>query len=240
MSSSHLSRIDTIWTMVHNANASQSAGHEAQSQLIERYGMAVKKYLMASMRNEDAAAEVFQEFALRLIRGDFRNACSDKGRFRSMIKTALYRLMIDYYRRNQKQKKLGSGTDFQDLAEDVDYAPGYDSFTLAWRESLLDESWGRLQQLQTTTGKPYFSVLRARVDQPTMTTNQLLDSLTQRGERFASETAFRVFLHRSRKRFAAILLQQVIESLHEPTDEEVELELIELGLHHYCKPAMRG
>jgi RNA polymerase sigma-70 factor (ECF subfamily) len=240
MSSSHLSRIETIWSMVHNANGSKSRGAEAQTQLFERYGMAVKRYLLASMRNEDAAAEVFQEFALRLIRGDFRNANSDKGKFRSMIKTALYRLMIDYYRRNQKQKKLGSGVECEDFAVANESESGFDSFTLSWRESLLDESWNRLEQLELTTGKPYFTVLRARVDQPRSTTLQLLDSLVQNGASFASESAFRVFLHRSRKRFAAILLQQVVESLNEPTDEEIELELIELGLHHFCKPAMRS
>lgn len=240
MSSSHLSRIDTIWSMVHNANESKSTGVEAQTQLFDRYGMAVKRYLLASMRNEDAASEVFQEFALRLIRGDFRNASAEKGKFRSMIKTALYRLMIDYYRRTQKQRKLGSGNEFQDPVETNEPDRGFDSFTLAWRESLLDESWNRLEQLQMTTGKPYFSVLRARVDQPRLTTQQLLEFLIEGGENFPSASAFRVFLHRARKRFAAILLQQVVESLQEPSDDEVELELIELGLHHFCKPVMRG
>jgi RNA polymerase sigma-70 factor (ECF subfamily) len=202
--------------------------------------MAVKRYLLASMRDEDAAAEVFQEFALRLVRGDFRNADSSKGKFRSMIKTALYRLMIDYYRRSKKQRKLGSGHEFEDAAKPHEIEPGFDSFSLAWRESLLEDSWNRLEQLEATTGKSYFKVLRARVDQPQLTTKQLLDSLVSNGESFASESALRVFIHRSRKRFATILLQQVMESLHEPTNEEVELELIELGLHHYCKPVMRG
>ena len=239
MSGSHLSRIDTIWTLVHNANGSKTNGADAQSQLFDRYGLAVKRYLLGSMRNEDAAAEVFQEFALRLIRGDFRNASSDKGKFRSMIKTALYRLMIDYYRRNQKQRKLGAGNEMQDVADEEEIGVGFDSFALSWRESLLVESWKRLEQLERTTGKPYFTVLRARVDQPRLTTPQLLDGLVQVGESFPTEAAFRVFLHRSRKRFAAILLQQVIESLQEPTDEDVELELIELGLHHFCQPMMR-
>lgn len=239
MSDSHLSRIETIWTMVNSANSSRLSGNEAQSQLFERYGMAVKKYLLASMRNEDAAADVFQEFALRLVRGDFRNASSDRGKFRSMIKTALYRLMMDYYRRTKKQKKLGAGMDCPDLAEPHEIESGCDSFSLAWRESLLDDAWSRLRQLEQSTDKPYFTVLKARVDQPRLTTQQLLDSLTDAGVGFPSVPAFRVFLHRSRKRFAAILLQQVMDSMQNPSDDEVELELIELGLHHYCKPVMR-
>ncbi len=235
MSDSHLSRIDTIWSMVHNANDARLSGNSAQAQLIDRYGRAAKRYLLASMRNEDAAAEVFQEFALRLVRGDFRNADSGKGKFRSMIKTALYRLMIDYYRLNQKQKKLGSGIDYEDYAVVEDSEPVNDSFSLAWRESLLEETWNRLEQLEMQTGKPYFTVLRARVDQPQLTTQQLRVSLFGSGPGVPADSAFRVLLHRSRKRFSTILLQQVIESLEDPTDEEIELELIELGLHHYCK-----
>jgi hypothetical protein len=53
-------------------------------------------------------------------------------------------------------------------------------------------------------------------------------------------SAFRVFLHRARKRFAALMLEQVTNSMEDPTDEAVELELIELGLHHFCKPAVDG
>lgn len=236
---SRLSRIDTIWSMVHNANGSKTEGADAQSQLIDRYGAAVKRYLLASMRNEDAAADVFQEFALRLVRGDFRNACEEKGKFRSMIKTALYRLMIDYYRRTQKQRKLGAGNEYQDAVESPSDQQGFDSFTLAWREALLEGSWSRLEQMERTTNKPYFVVLKTRVEQPRLTTSKLLAELEAQGHSFPSEPAFRVFLHRARKRFAAILLQQVVESLNDPTEDEIELELIELGLHHFCKPAMK-
>ena len=238
MSDSHLSRIETIWSLVHNAHDSRVSGNFAQAQLIDRYGPAVKRYLLASLRDEDAASEVFQEFALRLVRGDFRNADSGKGKFRSMIKTALYRLMIDNYRRKQKQKKLGSGSPSDDVEAAEDSSPGKASFSLAWRESLLDESWNRLEQLEQQTGKPYFSVLRARADQPRLTTRQLHELLAGSVAGVPAEPAFRVFLHRCRKRFASILLQQVVDSLQEPTEEDIELELIELGLHHFCKPAM--
>ncbi len=102
----------------------------------------------------------------------------------------------------------------------------------------LMESWSRLEQLEQQSGKPYFTVLRARVDQPRLTTRQLHELLADSVTGIPAEPAFRVFLHRCRKRFASILLQQVIDSLQEPTNEDIELELIELGLHHFCKPAM--
>lgn len=238
MSSSHLSRIETQWAVVREAHDSRVSGNQAQSELIDIYGPSIKRYLLGSMRDEEGAAEVFQEFALRLIRGDFRNADSHKGRFRSMIKTALYRLMIDYYRRTKKQRKLGSSEGIESFAE-PELETDDDSFSLAWRQSLLDESWNRLEQLEQQTGRPYFSVLRARVDFPKLTTTQLHQNLSETNSTIPAESAFRVFIHRARKRFAAILLDQVVASMDNPNDEQIELELIELGLHHFCKPAMK-
>ncbi len=238
MSSSHLSRIETQWAVVREAHDSQVSGNQAQTELIDIYGPSIKRYLLASMRDEDGAADVFQEFALRLIRGDFRNADSHKGRFRSMIKTALYRLMIDYYRRTKKQRKFGSGEEIDSFAE-PEVKSKDDSFSLAWRQSLLDEAWNRLEQLQQQTGRPYFSVLRARVDFPKLTTTQLHQNLSETDKSIPASSAFRVFIHRARKRFGAILLEQVVASMNEPTDEQIELELIELGLHHFCKPVMK-
>lgn len=238
MSSSHLSHIETQWSIVRQAHEGETNMANAQAKLIDQYGPAIKRYLLGSMRNEDAASEVFQEFALRLVRGDFRNADSHKGKFRSMIKTALYRLMMDYYRRTKKQNKLQSAALIEDVASDSQVLNSTEgSFSLAWRQSLLEESWARLELLQQQTGRPYHSVLRARVDHPQMTTKQLYESLSDEPS-IPVESAFRVFVHRARKRFAAILLDQVIESLENPSDEEIELELIELGLHHFCKPAL--
>ncbi len=235
MSGSRLSGIDTQWSMVRKAHESEASGKRAQSQLIERYGLAIKRYLLASLRSEEGADEVFQEFALRLVRGDFKNADSHKGRFRSLIKTALYHLIIDYHRRNQRNKKLGTDSALEHVAA-AEIQPIDESFSLAWRESLMQGAWSRLQQLQVQTGKPYFDVLQARVKHPALTTSQLLQRLADEEVVVPQGSAFRVFLHRARRRFAALMLEQVTASMENPTDEAIELELIELGLHHFCKP----
>ena len=73
-----------------------------------------------------------------------------------------------------------------------------------------------------------------------MTTRQLYDHLQTASEDLPKETAFRVFLHRARKRFAAILLDLIKESIDDPSPEDIEMELIELGLHHFCKPMING
>lgn len=233
---SRLSRIDTQWNVVRDAHDSKIIDNEARAQLIDQYGTAIRRYLLASMRNEEAAEEVFQEFALRLVRGDFRNADSHKGKFRNMIKTALYRLMIDYYRRTKRNQQFGSGQPVDDVAEPEELGDAPDSFCLQWRQTLLDGAWNRLRQLEERTGRPYHTVLRERVDHPQRTTKELHKTLAEEHHNIPGEPSFRVFLHRCRKRFAALLLEQVVASLDQPTDDDIEMELIELGLHHFCKP----
>jgi hypothetical protein len=45
-------------------------------------------------------------------------------------------------------------------------------------------------------------------------------------------------LHRARDRFVEFLLAEVVASLKDPTSEQVQEELIELGLWDYCRPAI--
>src|SRR5690606_40385568 len=101
-----LSRIDTMWSMVQRAHKPEATQFAlAQQQLLERYGGAVRRYALAALRDPDAADEVFQEFALKFVRGDYGKADPTKGRFRSFLKTSLYHLIVDYQRRRAKQQK---------------------------------------------------------------------------------------------------------------------------------------
>lgn len=50
--------------------------------------------------------------------------------------------------------------------------------------------------------------------------------------------AVRQTLHRAREKFAALLLDEVLHTLREPTVETLEAELIDIGLLEYCRPAL--
>lgn len=236
MSDSRLSKIETQWSLVRRANTIEPGASIAQSELFERYSPAVKRYLLGSMRNQEAADEVFQEFALKICRGDFRNANFEKGRFRSMLKTSLYRLMVDYHRRKQKQRKLGTAEQIDYIVAEDDSDSGCDEFAIAWRQTMLDQAWQRLEQLQCETGKPYFTILRGRVDHPELTTKQLHEHLHEsQPVQIPAEGSFRVYLHRARRQFSKLLKEQVALSIEEPTPENIEEELIELGLYIFCR-----
>src|SRR5262249_46397482 len=93
-----LGEISTLWGLIGVAagNSPEAVG-AAQEALLERYGGAVRRYLLGALRDPDAAAEVFQEFALRFVRGDlFKNASPERGRFRDFVKTSVFHLIVDY------------------------------------------------------------------------------------------------------------------------------------------------
>src|SRR5438105_12976441 len=96
-----LSQISTAWSLVARAHGPVEADSAALTALVERYQAAVYRYLLAATRDPDVADELFQEFALRLVRGDFGRVDAARGRFRDYVKSALINLGI-----NHKKKRL--------------------------------------------------------------------------------------------------------------------------------------
>src|SRR6516162_4885261 len=102
---SRLSRISTIWEALRQAHeGTGGAAEEARRLLVERYGGAVYRYLHAALRDPHAAEDLTQEFALRLVRGDFRKVNAERGRFRDYVKTVLFRLVS----RHRKRRTAGN------------------------------------------------------------------------------------------------------------------------------------
>src|SRR4051812_44626670 len=94
-----LSRITTLWTVLFQAHQGTArAASLAQQRLFQRYGGAVYRYLLAALRDPDAAEEVAQDFALRFVRGDFKRADPERGRFRDYLRASLIRAVRDYER----------------------------------------------------------------------------------------------------------------------------------------------
>jgi hypothetical protein len=95
-----LNHISTLWALVCQAQAgSPEASSAAQQQLLQRYRGAVYRYLLAAVRDDHAADDLAQEFALRFIQGKLRGADPAQGRFRDYLKGVLSHLVADHYRR---------------------------------------------------------------------------------------------------------------------------------------------
>jgi RNA polymerase sigma factor (sigma-70 family) len=236
----HISRIPTAWSMVRDAHRDHTAVQLAQQQLLERYGGAVRRYALSALRSEDAAEEVFQEFALKFVRGDFGNADPERGRFRAFVKTVVYRLIVDYQRRSKKRSL--EGPMHSNIAEpeiDAEGTSGDDRlFQTSWRDELLARCWQKLAADERKSGKPYHSVLRYRVEHPDLRSPELAAGLSKQLGKETTAGAVRVLLHRSRELFGEMLLDEVTESLESGSLDDAEQELIDLELHEYCRPAL--
>jgi RNA polymerase sigma-70 factor (ECF subfamily) len=237
---SRLSRIDTIWTLLRDAHAgSESAERPAQLALIQRYQNAVYRYLLGAVRNPDVADDLFQEFAVRCLKGAFGRADPQRGRFRDYLKTTLIHLVSDYRQRQARQMRpLDTGLEPAGFAETPDEADL--QFLAGWRDTVLEHAWTALSAAEQQGGPPYYSVLKFRAEHPEAASADMACRLSEQlhPPQPFTDTGIRKTLQRARAQFADLVVSEVEQSLSQPTLDELEQELIDLGLLDYCRSAI--
>jgi RNA polymerase sigma-70 factor (ECF subfamily) len=237
--SQRLAGMDTSWTMICRAHQGPDEGMaQARAQLLETYEGAVRRYLHTALRDPEAVDEVYQEFALRFCRGDFRRADPAQGRFRDFLSRALRNLIVDYRRRRHAQPHQIHSDTPEPAVEAPPDAEAVREWLTSWRDELLQRTWERLSGLETQAGRELYLVLRLRAENPELRSPQLAQQLAQRLEKPVSAEMARQLLHRARVRFANHLVEEVKRSLNDPTAAGVEEELGELGLLEYCRPLL--
>src|SRR5690349_3630296 len=130
-----LSQTPTAWTLLFQAHGPlPDAAAAARRELLGHYRRPVFRYLCGAVRDPDAAEDLYQEFALRFVRGDFRRAHPDHGRFRDFLRTSLSRLVTDHHRLARRRPAP--------LEADPPAADDADAdFVREWRAELLDRAW---------------------------------------------------------------------------------------------------
>jgi RNA polymerase sigma-70 factor (ECF subfamily) len=236
----HLSHVSTLWTLVRRAHAGDGeAVLTAQERLMEWYAGAAHRYLLGALRDREAADELFQEFALRLVRGDFKNADPQRGRFRDYLKAALFHLVVDFQRRRQNRPaSLDAGAEGPAVGP-PNLPESEPEFLEAWRQQLMDRAWAALADWEQQTGQPGYTVLRFRADHPLLPATDLAERLGARMGKSFTVDGVRKALQRAREKYVELLVDEVAGSLAGPTPEAVEEELRDLGLYAYCRPALQ-
>ncbi len=238
---SRLSRISTIWTALNAAHdASVSRATDAQTALIQRYQGAVYRYLLGALRDPDAADDLFQEFALKMSQGAFRRVDPGRGRFRDYLKTTLCHLITDYHNRRRKERTAEGNFVPQPAVVPEESTEEDEQFFQSWREELLARVWAALEDGEQRGGQPYYSVLRFRSENPQASSTEMAEQLDRqlKPEKTFTETGIRKTLQRAKMQFADLLIEDVAHTLDNPTVEELEQELIDLGLLSYCRSAL--
>ena len=223
-----LSRIDTHWTVVFRAHDPEGGATADRHRLILRYSAAVYRYLCGAVRDPDTAADLCQEFAVRFLRGDFRRADPDRGRFRDYVKRVLVNLVNDHHRSRQAGPlPLAADAAAPELPSDEDFLGG-------WRQSVLDQTWKALAEANPT----FYAVLRLRVEAPDMPSPEMADRLTAELGRPMTAENVRKSVQRAHTKFADLLVDQVADSLDAPSPAELEDELQALDLLRFCRSVL--
>lgn len=237
-----LSRIETLRTRMVVAKGQDEPAVQARRQLVLLYHGSVYRYLLGMVRDTELAQELAQDFAVRFLRGDFQQANLERGRFRDYLKTALRNMVHDRWRRQKVEKQKGP----RQLPEDVgEIAPESlanpateAAFLDGLRDELLGRAWDALQRQEETTGKPHYTVLRCKTEQPQLRSAQLAELLGPKLGKPLTEAGTRQLIHRARDQFTDLLLEEAAQALATKTKEELVEELIELKLFEMCKAGL--
>jgi RNA polymerase sigma factor (sigma-70 family) len=233
--SADLKHITTFWQQIlaaHEDNPDSAV--EAQRQVLERYCGAVFRYLSGAVGDVHVAEDLAQDFAVRFLRGDFRNADPARGKFRGLLTTVLRNLVIDHQRRKRAAViLLEHELSANELAppEQLD-----ELFVEQWRRELLQQAWRELERADSEGRSCFYQVLRSRADYPEWSSDQLALHLSAELGEEVNAAWVRQTLRRARVRFAQLLRQEVRTSLEDADPDRVEEELADLKLARYCEP----
>jgi RNA polymerase sigma factor (sigma-70 family) len=204
---------------------------------VMRYATAVRRYVSAIVRDEEAAEEVLQDFLIQVMSSGFKTLDRDRGRFRDYLKVLIRNAAIGRLRRTQAEARQTRGA----RPLETLHCPAVESeidqeWRDQWRRSIMERAWGALEEHQRkASGNLSFTVLWLVAQYPSDDSR----SLARRAGALAGvpvePDAFRKQLSRARRLFAKLLLREVAETLRDPTPQQVEEELAELGLMKYVQ-----
>ncbi len=217
--------LTTRWTLVGKAVASgDTEARRALDDLFRIYWKPLYRYVRRTGKSAEDAEDLVQGFFGLLVEGDgLRLAGQERGRFRAFLLAAVKNFMASEWRREHRQKRGGFAThlslDWQDAEtglklEAEDTRSPDRLFDREWAMALLEKVLDDLEREEPefTRWKPYLSMSRER-----------LPGAEIAGQFGMSEGAFRVAVHRVRKRYRKRVKEEIAGTLTEPSmvDEEM-------------------
>jgi RNA polymerase sigma-70 factor (ECF subfamily) len=214
-----LEHISTHWTMI-----------EDPTKFVLRYAPAIREYIDNLLRGKQDTEDVTQEFLTVVMSRGFSEQQVTRGRFRDFLRVAIRNAVIDHLR-----VKRIPVADHQMLEETI-AAQDETDWINYWRGCVLDAAWLKLRQHQKSTpGNLYFTVLKTSTENPDKDSPTLAEIVSRLAGKPIKPDAFRQQLHRSRHKFAEILVAEVKDTLRDQTADELNDELRILGLDKFVE-----
>jgi RNA polymerase sigma-70 factor (ECF subfamily) len=181
------------------------------------------------------AQDLTQAFFAKVLRGNFfAGAQSDDGRMRTYLLTAFTRHMADEWDKSQAKKRGGGleilSLDFDDgerrfMDEPVAEGAHERTFERAWARSVLEQAGAQLEKECISAGKAeLFAALS-----PLITGDgeaSAYEAISARTN--ISSDSLRQNVRRLRLRFRELLRVVIADTLTEPTEEQIQAELLAL------------
>jgi RNA polymerase sigma-70 factor (ECF subfamily) len=223
----------TRWTLVLRARGDAAEGRAALAELCEAYYQPVQRFIRVTVREEERARDLTQEFFARVLRGGaFDRAEPERGRFRSFLLGAVKHFLWDMRDRDQAQKR-GGGAETIPMETGTDTSPGIDppdagsahldsTFDRQWAFTLLDRALQQLAAEMTASGKTnHFEILK-----PWLTSGAAMSQSEAAARLGMSESAVKVAIHRLRARFRDLVKAEIAQTVAEPGQVSDELNYL--------------
>lgn len=222
----------TQWSAV-RAAAHPEEGAAAMTRLFQSYWPPLYGFLRRGGRTKEEAEDLLQEFFLKLQNGSLlTSADPQRGRFRSVLLMSLRNLEVDFFRAARTQKR-GAGAEMVSLdaaeaeagwnvAADAGLTPE-SAYDRAWARTLLQRAGQRLREICEAEGKAaHFVELM-----PFVTGGRPGGEFAAAAERLGmNEKTARVALSRLRRRYAAVIREEVAETVGPDGDVQDELRYL--------------
>jgi RNA polymerase sigma-70 factor (ECF subfamily) len=228
--------VTTRWSLVLAAGGTSSdASRLALSRLLETYWYPLYAFARRKGHEPEEACDLTQEFLLRLLEcGFFGGADPQKGRFRTFLLTALERFLVDEWRAGNREKR-GGGRQVLSLSlidaedryrlEPADTHTPEQIFERRWAMTLLDETFRRLEEESAAAGRAgLFAAVK-----PILSGEDACSPYAEIAARLGMrEGSVKTAVHRLRRRFGALLLAEIAQTISDPEDVKDEL-------HHFFR-----
>jgi RNA polymerase sigma factor (sigma-70 family) len=221
----------TRWSQVRQAGGlADPESRAALTELCRAYWFPVYAYIRRKGHDVDSSADLTQEFFARLIeKGTLNEADPERGRFRAFLLSSCRYFLLDSFDRQNAVKRGGAirfvplEAEGRYLTEPIDELTPDKLFDRAWALSLLETVLDRLKAEYKDRGKAEaFETLKIVLTEGPRSVPQA--ELARRLK--TTEAAVQVAVHRLRKRYKALVRDQIAATLADP--EEVEDEILDL------------
>jgi RNA polymerase sigma factor (sigma-70 family) len=223
----------THWSTIQAASDKDGAAAEdALIVLCESYWYPLYTFLRRRGHDASEAGDLTQGFFARLLeKRDFATANPEKGRFRAFLLTALKNYVANDRERERAEKRGGNRNllsfdvaDAEDryAIEPVDERTPEDAFARNWAVVTMGRAFERVRDDYERANRMelYQRLVLCMTDAQSATHRELGKEVGM------NESAFKVAVHRVRKRFRECLRREIAETLNDESEVEDELQAL--------------